>query len=369
MYRNPDRKNWQGRIDSLTDSRAFRLHQIIRLPNDGLPDNGHPDNGLTEIKLPAGDNTKNDLPRRVPSIALLGFACDRGVIRNQGIPGAADGPDAIRRALASLPRPGDAAHTSGKGNAAAGYASGVPVILDAGTIVCPQEPSGALEEAQDLLAGGVRALREAGFFVIVLGGGHETAWGHFAGLTGGETRGKVSPPSILNIDAHLDLRPDRPGTSGTPFDQAAELCRASGLEFRYLAAGIQDDGNTVFLRKHAKNLGASWVNWRELERCANTGRVPDLISTFIRGAESVYLSIDLDAFSSAYAPGVSAASPMGISPMSAMVIIDEVMQSGKLVSMDVVELLPEKDKDSQTAKLAAKLIWQVVAGLLTLSQF
>ncbi len=35
-------------------------------------------------------------------IALMGFACDEGVKRNAGRPGAAGGPDALRKALANM---------------------------------------------------------------------------------------------------------------------------------------------------------------------------------------------------------------------------------------------------------------------------
>ena len=60
--------------------------------------------------------------------AVIGFACDAGVVRNQGRPGATGGPSAIRRALSGLP-----AHMLTR-------------LSDAGDVLCEGD---ALESAQD----------------------------------------------------------------------------------------------------------------------------------------------------------------------------------------------------------------------------
>ena len=132
-----------------------------------------------------------------PGSALLGFACDAGVIRNQGRPGAADGPVAIRRALASL-----AWHATRP-------------LWDAGDVVCEDD---ALEAAQAELGAAVAALLGEGQLAIVLGGGHEVAHGSFLGLAAHAARSAKAPViGVLNVDAHLDLRTGPRGTSGTPF--------------------------------------------------------------------------------------------------------------------------------------------------------
>ena len=67
---------WQGRDDSSEASNALRLFQTVQ---------------LSDTPTPTGDG-----------IALIGFACDEGVRRNQGRTGAAQAPDVIRRALANM---------------------------------------------------------------------------------------------------------------------------------------------------------------------------------------------------------------------------------------------------------------------------
>ena len=68
--------------------------------------------------------------------------------------------------------------------------------------------------------------------------------------------------------------------------------------------------------------------------------------------EKIYLSIDMDAFDPAYAPGVSTPEPFGIEPTT---FLDFVSKFGSLVcGMDVVEVIPDAEKI--TPLLAAKFI-------------
>mgnify|MGYP002041236709 CR=1 FL=1 len=92
---------------------------------------------------------------------ILGFACDAGVARNQGRVGAAAGPAGIRKFMAGLP------------------AHGLTRLLDAGDVACDGDQ---LEDAQEHLGLAVADLLQQGARPVVLGGGHEIAWGSFQGL-------------------------------------------------------------------------------------------------------------------------------------------------------------------------------------------
>ncbi|MBT8321916.1 MAG: arginase family protein, partial [Eudoraea sp.] len=76
--------------------------------------------------------------------------------------------------------------------------------------------------------------------------------------------------------------------------------------------------------------------------------------------DRVYLTIDLDGFSSAYAPGVSAASPFGFDTQIALWTLQIIIASGKLISMDLAEMNPVYDQDRKTAKLAAGILHHVL---------
>src|SRR5689334_1585285 len=133
---------------------------------------------------------------------LLGFPQDEGVRRNQGRTGAAVAPREIRQWLYRL-TPWDG--VSGTDLAALG-------ILDLGNI----RIEGDLEEAQWALGEVVGVLLKAETVPVVLGGGHETAFGHYRGYV--NARRSVG---VINLDAHLDVRPALAGEghSGSPFRQ------------------------------------------------------------------------------------------------------------------------------------------------------
>ena len=96
---------------------------------------------------------------------------------------------------------------------------------------------------------------------------------------------------------------------------------------------------------------------------ANWEEIAHTLDDFCLQVNNIYLSIDLDGFSSAYAPGVSAPSPLGFSPELAFRIFDYLAKTGKLISMDIVELNPVFDNDNSTARLASKCIEFIVRKL------
>jgi formiminoglutamase len=96
---------------------------------------------------------------------------------------------------------------------------------------------------------------------------------------------------------------------------------------------------------------------------ANWETIAQTLDDFCLQVNKIYLSIDLDGFSSAYAPGVSAPSPLGFSPELAFRIFDYLAKTGKLISMDIVELNPDFDNDNSTARLASKCIENIVRKL------
>ena len=152
-------------------------------------------------------------------VSLIGFAVDTGIVRNGGRAGAADGPLAIREQFARLCPDPDLPES---------FSELVRHTRDLGDVVS----SGDLERDQAELAELVARELAADSFVIVLGGGHETTYGHFLGYVR-----EGSTVAIHNLDAHPDVRPlaEGLGHSGSPFRQALEhrlLLPASATAWR-----------------------------------------------------------------------------------------------------------------------------------------
>ncbi|SDT15725.1 formimidoylglutamase [Pseudomonas oryzae] len=307
---NVDRLNmdaWSGRVDPEADSP--RWHQRIQ--------------PLCESQQ--------------PGLALLGFACDEGVRRNQGRVGAASAPAAIRKMLANL-----AWHRRGP-------------TYDAGDICCAD---GDLDGAQQRLGASVGELLGAGHLPVVLGGGHEVAYGSWQGVAAhlANRLGRAPRLAIVNFDAHFDLRdPAHVHSSGTPFAQIAEACAARGWPFRYACLGVSRAANTRALFQRASELGVLVREDFEI-RESTLASIGAELDAFIAECDAVYLTIDLDVLPAWEGPGVSAPAAHGVPLALLEPLIERLAASGKLLLAELAELNPEHDIDHRTARVAARLI-------------
>ncbi|KUM02254.1 formimidoylglutamase [Chromobacterium subtsugae] len=305
-----DMSGWTGRIDKGEGDGARRWHQLVQPLAEGA----------------------------APGVAIIGFACDEGVRRNQGRVGAANGPRALRKALANL-----------------AYHPTLP-LYDAGDVVCD---AGNLDAAQRKLALKVQQAAEAGHLPLVLGGGHETAYGHWLGLADAHPGKRIG---IVNFDAHFDLRHADEATSGTPFAQIAADCARRGQHFRYLCLGVAETANTQALFDTARALGAEW----RLDTEMTGWQLADIrgqLAEFLDSVDAVYLTIDLDVLPAAQMPAVSAPAGYGVDIAVVETLVGRLAKSGKLIGADLVEFNPEYDIDSHGAKAAARLAWSLTRHL------
>ena len=284
-------------------------------------------------------NLETDVALSNPAFTILGYACEEGVKRNQGRIGSVEGPVSIIQELAKLPHP-----------------RGMNTQLcDAGLVTCSNQN---LEATQDLLSYKVKQLLDLGCFPLLIGGGHDIAYGHYRGLRA-YANSKESI-GIINLDAHFDLRSAEQGpNSGTPFYQIAKELEKSGQPFHYFCLGIREEANSAELFDTADKLGVNYVLNSDFH-IGNTATLKKDLEEFLEQVDRIYLTIDLDGFSSAYAPGVSAASPFGFRPDIALWTLEEIIHSGKLMSLDLAECNPRFDRDGQTTKLAAGLLHYVL---------
>jgi formiminoglutamase len=292
-----------------------------------------------EIKL---IDTKNGRSKLNADIAIVGYVCDEGVRRNRGRIGAHEGPRAIRERLAKLP-----IHFENK------------QVADAGDIVCIDDD---MEACQFLFSKHIANLIEQKVFPIAIGGGHDMSYGHFMGLWEVLKHREKKRIGIINFDAHFDLRPiEGKSNSGTPFKQILTELKSTGNSVDYFAIGIQQQSNTKELFNIAKDDHISYaINYDCESSSAELGALKDRLKHFIDKLDYLYITVDMDGFSSAYAPGVSAPSPLGFTPYFVFKMLSFLLATQKVISFDIAELNPSLDRDNLTANLAAKLIDFVV---------
>ncbi len=338
---------WKGRVDSETDYDAFRWHQWVK-----------------PLDLAAGDDELKPFEGKL-GIAFIGFCSEQGVKRNKGRVGTALAPDFIRGQMSNLP---------------CAFLPEV-ALFDAGDILCDKI---TMEEGQKQLGKAVEKLLSLNLFPIVLGGGHETTFGHFLGqyhsLRGGEEvekarRGKIDAApqdgvvpdkahlGIVNFDAHFDLRPYENGSSsGSMFRQMADICREDGEPYHYLPLGIQQHSNTVQLFKVAKALGVEYILAKEVQT-SGYASILEKVDLFMAGCSNAYVTVCTDVFSSAFAPGVSATQSLGLDPEDVLPIIKHIIRTRKVKGFDICEISPRFDQDNTTANLGAVIIFAVVSTL------
>ncbi len=302
----PNMSVWTGRVDTADGPNAMRWHQMV----------------------------KPLAPGAEPGIVLIGFACDEGVRRNGGRVGAKDAPQAIRKALANL-----------------AWHQHFPVY-DAGDVRCDD---GDMEGAQSRLAEIVARAIRTGHRPLILGGGHEAAWSTFQGIVAATPQAAVG---VINIDAHLDLRADEPGNSGTPFNQMAKWCEKRGRKLPYMCLGASPASNTTALLDRA-SVVAAVIRGDEDVHLHQFRDVHDEIAHFTRPLDFVHLSIDLDVLPAATMPAVSAPAGKGVSLESVYMLLGAAIGTHKVGAVDVVEFNPRFDPDGNAVRVAARLAWNV----------
>lgn len=260
-----------------------------------------------------------------PGIVLVGYATHQGALRNQGEPGAKDGPVEILEQLGDL----------------YWHDPGLPVYL--GPIISDNGLS--LEEVQQALYQELDSLMTKGHHVIVLGGDHSLSWPVYRAL---EQHFPPENMGIVNFDAHFDFRDNDEANSGTSFYQIQQHRAMQGQQLNYSVVGIYRWTNSAILFEQAASHDIKVHEVFQLDE--------EAILSELEPWHLLYLSICMDVFSSVYAPGVSANDPIGLSPKEVIPLLERIVSTGKVVALSIAETAPLPSQEQTTAKLAARLI-------------
>jgi len=214
-------------------------------------------------------------------------------------------------------------------------------LADAGDLALP--PNG---EARTLIEQGIRRVLERGGVPIALGGDHSVTYPILRAIGPGHPE-----LTILHFDAHPDLYQD---FEGDPFSHACPFARIleDGLAKRLVQVGIRT--MSVHQRQQADRFGVEVIDMRAWA----AGVRPKLQGP-------LYVSIDVDAFDPAFAPGVSHVEPGGLTSREVITLLQNL--PGPLVGADVVEFNPDHDLPGITAPLCAKLVKELASRMLELA--
>ncbi len=198
----------------------------------------------------------------------------------------------------------------------------------------------------------VRAILDRGAVPVVLGGDHSVP---IPVLRAYEGTGSLC---VVQIDAHLDWRDEvngvREGLS-SPMRRASEMPWVSGMAQIGLR-GVGSARETEY--DAARAYGSVLVPARELHRDgvdAALARIP--------AADRYYVTLDVDGLDPSIAPGVGYPAFGGLGYEEASDLLRGVAARGRVVGLDVVELVPALDVRNLTSLLAARLILNLVGAL------
>jgi arginase len=287
---------------------------------------------------------------RVKPVAIIGAGLDLG----QGRRGVDMGPSAIRYA-------GLEARIRELGHEVADWGdirSPVPEATD------PGDPHARylaqIKHACERVADLVDEAAAQGIVPLVLGGDHSIAMGSLGGMAKARGAG-----GALWIDAHGDL--NRPSTSPSGNVHGMPLAAGLGVagdEFqteaypspavtRAALFGIRslDPGE----RELIGELDMKVFTMADIDRHGVEQTMNDALE-FLGECAFVHVSLDLDAVDPMFAPGVGTPVRGGLSYREAHLALELVSESGRMDSMDVVEVNPILDRENETGALAVELV-------------
>lgn len=201
----------------------------------------------------------------------------------------------------------------------------------------PGEALGELKKA-------INALLDWGKFVIMIGGEHSTSGPAIRAHVGRMTKGDLS---VLQLDAHTDLRAEY---EGTPFSHA---CAMHMVHDRVKLVPVGIRSMTAEERALVRRDNIPIVFGHEL-------RSDDWIDRVLNSlGENVYVTFDIDYFDPSLMPSTGTPEPGGGEWYPTLQLLERVFEEKNVVGCDVVELAPIPGLNAPDV-LAAKLVYKMI---------
>ncbi len=179
--------------------------------------------------------------------------------------------------------------------------------------------------------------------ILTLGGDHSITFPLIKAL-----HQKYPVLDILHIDAHADLYDNY---EGDPHSHACPFARImeNGFALRLVQVGIRT--LNTHQAEQAKKFGVEIHPMNNLD-----------LSSIPKFKNPLYISLDMDGFDPAFAPGVSHHEPGGLTSRQVIDLIQNI--DAEVVGADIVEYNPTRDFQDMTAFLAAKMMKEILAKML-----
>lgn len=193
---------------------------------------------------------------------------------------------------------------------------------------------------------------------IVMGGDHSItapSFEAFQAHVGG-------PVGLVQLDAHMDLRNLGDGglTNGTPVRQLIDGGTLRGSDV--VQIGLHAFANAAEYASFAREQGITQYSARQVAREGIEPLIARALDIASANTRAVYVTIDMDVLDQAYAPGVPAQVPGG---MTSWQLFDAVLALGQhsaVKAFDIVEVDPAQDLRRATVRTALHTILTFLTG-------
>lgn len=209
----------------------------------------------------------------------------------------------------------------------------------------------------------VKSVVEEGHIPIILGGDHSISIGSVAGVAS-----KYRNVGVIWFDAHGDMNTEETTPSGNIHGMPLAVALGYGNEQLLAIGGFTpkvNPKNVVLVGARSvdsdevrliRESGIKVYTMAEIDR-AGMGRVmSEAIEIAGNGTDGIHLSLDLDALDPMFAPGVGTPVNGGVTYREGHLAMELLAASGRLVSVDVVEVNPILDNRNRTAEMAVELV-------------
>lgn len=275
-------------------------------------------------------------------IGVLGVPSDDTVSRYSD-PGARHGPLALRQASSDYDYDGELFSI-----ARDDFVSYRDLeVVDCGDVkIFP----GDLDRTVDLISDHVQAIAETSV-PITLGGDHYFTYPAYTGFA----RAVDGPVGVIQLDAHSDTLPSAPGH--IDHFHASVMARIAGQD-----AGSYDTHAMIGLRGHEPpSFATARENHELLIRTATDVRqhgieacAKDAIDHLSHSVDHIYLTVDIDCVSPAFAPGTGAPESGGLTDFELLRAMELFGDCAAIGALDMMEVAP--DQTDATAQLGADAI-------------
>jgi arginase len=293
-----------------------------------------------------------------PGLAVISVSIDLGAGRR----GVDMGPSAIRIAGLSGMLAGMGYDVREVGTVTAAG----PEIIDAG-----ESRTRYLPEITEICRRAHQLVRESlaeGTFPLVLGGDHSLSIGTVSAVAAHHAASEESI-GLLWIDAHTDMNTPETTPSGNIHGMSlAILTGQGGPDTLQSMAGFTPavhPGNVCVIgardidpteKEIVREAGIRVFTMAEVDERGMAACMDEAIARVTSGTAGFHLSFDLDGIDPMVAPGVGTPVAGGLTYREAHLVCEKVARSGRLLSLEVVELNPVLDAENRTGRLAIGLM-------------